>query len=88
MGLGYKAIAGYLNTTEQTVKNMVTRMFKKVGCSNRIEFFLMTHRSQSEIQHDLEIEEFELQQRLAVVRKRLDFVKKGGAPRATGAPAR
>jgi DNA-binding NarL/FixJ family response regulator len=71
-----KTIAKYLGTTEQTVKNMVSRMYDKVGCSNRVEFVLMTARSDEERRADLEMEKLETEQRLKAINRRIDMLER------------
>ena len=40
-GLSYRQIADEMKTTEQSVKNRMTRVFEKVGCQSRSEMLSM-----------------------------------------------
>lgn len=69
-GMDNKTIARYMRTTEQVVKNMIGRMFNKVGCSNRIEFFLMIHPLEKQVQdriRDLQVRKVHMRGQLQAI---------------------
>jgi DNA-binding CsgD family transcriptional regulator len=69
-GANNVTIARYLRTTEQSVKNMIGRMFRKVGCSDRIEFFLMSRPLKEQVKErirDPRIRQVHLTHQLAAV---------------------